>query len=71
MKKEQKKKAEIIENLHEELKQIVGNLKENQKILKKLINDTKNVEAVLHSAIEDAIFDCESAISHLEEEIDS
>lgn len=63
--------AEIMEKLHKGLKLIVGNLKAEQKKLRKLRNETKNVEAVLHSAIDDALFHLDRSVSNLEEEIDS
>ena len=69
--KNKQSEAEVVESLHNELKQMVNNLKSDQKKLKRLIEKSEKLESVLISALENAQTHYEGAIYNLEEELES
>ena len=66
-----KASAEIINNFHTELKKEIGNLVSVEKDLRKLMAQFGKNEAVLISAIDDAVTNIQRAVYNLEEEINS
>lgn len=62
---------ELVKDLHHQLKEIICNIKTDQKKIRSLNKKTESIASVLHSALDDALNHLDGAIANIEEELNT